>query len=178
MSCIALYLLQDSIACAVRACVYIWEDGPLAFLGQCWEEGVAHSSAPPPRKAQPEACWWRGVDGARPAPHFRQIYTRLYGRCPVRGSGSPLGRTLDRVNVRGRAASYLYVRTCQALAACWFTSESSTGEPAIAEPRLFFSSPFRLAMGYQALRDKCWEEGVAHSSAPPPQKTACGVFGI
>ena len=30
--------------------VFIWEDGPLAFLGQCWEEGVAHSSAPPPQK--------------------------------------------------------------------------------------------------------------------------------
>ena len=55
------------------------------------------------------------------------------------------------------------MRTCEALAACWFTGESSAGAPAIAEPRLFcffsFSfrpSPFRLAMGYLALRDQCW----------------------
>ena len=26
---------------------FLWEDGPLAFLGQCWEKGVALSSVPP-----------------------------------------------------------------------------------------------------------------------------------
>ena len=46
--------------------------------------------------------------GARPAPHFRQIHTRPYGRW---GSGSPPGRTLIK-SFTAHAWNLLYQRAC------------------------------------------------------------------